>query len=170
MARVQNSTLKLHSNPAEGNSPIYEIQVPYFKSGTCEQFLEFMDKVQAVILGQNLTTGPQKVVFMRSVLKGDAYTYFNQYFMTVSHDDDAMFVLGVQASTSHIFPQRALRMQKRYMWHYMRKPRDMKLRVNRNRVVELNNYLEQFPTAFNATQKIDDDEVVDILEFGTSNK
>ena len=40
----------------------------------------------------------------------------------------------------------------------------------RNQVVELNNYLERFPTAFNATQKIDDDEVVDILEFGTPNK
>ena len=32
---------------------------------------------------------------------------------------------------------------------------------------ELNNYLEWFPTAFNAAQKIDNDEVVDILEFGT---
>ena len=56
------TTLKLHSNPAEENSPIYGIQVPYFKSGTCEQFLEFMDQVQAVIIGQNLTTGPQSCV------------------------------------------------------------------------------------------------------------
>ena len=87
----------------------------------------------------------------------------------VSNEDDAMFVLGVQALTSHIFPQRTLCMQKRYMRHYMRKPRDMKMRVYRNRVVELNNYLEWFPTAFNATQK-DDDEIVDILEFGTLNK
>ena len=72
--------------------------------------------------------------------------------------------------TSHIFPQRALRMQKRYMQRYMHKPRDMKMRVYRNRVVELNNYLEWFPTVFNAAQKIDNDEVVDILEFGTPNK
>ena len=71
-AKGSYTTLKLHSNPAEENSPIYEIQVPYFKSGTCEQFLEFMDKVQAVIVGQNLTTGPQKVALMRTVLKGDA--------------------------------------------------------------------------------------------------
>ena len=87
-------------------------------------------------------------------------------------------------------PRRALRMQKRYMRRYMRKPRDtMKMRVYRNRVVELNNYLERFPTvfyrnrvvelnnyleqfpiAFNATQKIDEDEIVDILEFDTPNK
>ena len=61
-------------------------------------------------------------------------------------------------------------MQKRYMRHYMRKPRDMKMRVYRNRVVELNNLLVQYPTAFNAAQKIADDEVVDILEISTPNK
>ena len=95
--------MKLRSNPAEENSPIYEIQVLYFKSGTWEQYLEFMDKVQAVIIGQKLTTGPQRVAFMRTVLKGDAYTYFNQYFTTVGNEDDVMFILGVQALTSHIF-------------------------------------------------------------------
>ena len=107
---------------------------------------------------------------MRTVLKGDAYTYFNQYFMTVGNEDDVTFILSIQALTSHIFPQRALRMQKRYMRRYMRKPRDMKMRVYRNRVVELNNYLKRIPTVFNATQKIDEDEIVDILEFGTPNK
>ena len=83
-AKGSYTTLKLRSNPAEENSLIYEIQVPYFKSGTCEQFL---DKVQAVVVGQNLTTGPQRVAFMRTLLKGDVYTYFNQYFMTVSNED-----------------------------------------------------------------------------------
>ena len=39
----------------------------------------------------------------------------------------------------------------------------MKMRVYRNRVVE-------FHTVFNASQKIDEDEIVDILEFGTPNK
>ena len=54
--------------------------------------------------------------------------------------------------------------------HYMRKLRDMEMQVYLNRVVELNNYLERFPRTFNATQKIDDDEIVDILDFGTPNK
>ena len=77
---------------------------------------------------------------MRTVLKGDAYTYFNQFFTTVGNEDDVMFLLGVQALTSHIFPQHALRIQKRYMRRYMLKPRDMKMRVYRNQVVELNKY------------------------------
>ena len=111
-----------------------------------------MDKVQAVIIGQNLTTGPQRVAFMQTVLKGDAYMYFNQYFTMGDNEVDAMFILGLQALTSHNFPQRALRMQKCYMRHYMRKPRDMKMWVYRNRVVELNNYLEQFPTVFSHSE------------------
>ena len=118
-AKGSYTTLKLRSNPAEENSLIYKIQVPYFKRGTCEQFLEVMDKVEAIIIGQNLTTGPQRVAFMRTVLKGDAYTYFNQYFTMVSNEDDVTFILGLQALTSHIFPQRALRTQKRYMRRYM---------------------------------------------------
>ena len=91
------TTLKLHSNPAEENSLIHETQVPYYKSGTCEQLLEFMDKVQAVIVGQNLTTGPQTVTFIQAVLKGNAYTYFAQYFVMVGNEDDATLMLGVQA-------------------------------------------------------------------------
>ena len=63
-AKGSHTTLKLRSTPADENSPIDEIQVPYFKSGTCEQFLEFMDKVQSVFIGQNLTAGLQKVTFM----------------------------------------------------------------------------------------------------------
>ena len=51
----------------------------------------------------------------------------------VGNEDDATFVLGVQALASHIFPQRALRMQKRYMRCYMRKPRDMKMPVYRKK-------------------------------------
>ena len=43
-AKGSYTTLKLRSNPADDNSPIYEIHVPYFKSGTCEQFLELWTK------------------------------------------------------------------------------------------------------------------------------
>ena len=65
------TTLKLHSNPAEENSLIYEIQVPYFKSaGTCEQFLEFMDKVQAVI---DIARGASQCAILRVVPRSARY-------------------------------------------------------------------------------------------------
>ena len=169
-AKGSYMSMKLRATPTDEHSPTHEIQVPYFKSGSCEQFFDFLDKVLAVFLGQNLTTGPQKVAFMRTVLKGDALTHFNQYFLTAGNEENDTFDLAVRSLITHIFPLRALRIQKRYMRRYMRKPRDMKMRTYRNRVVELNNYLARFPSNFNDAQKIDDEEIVDILEFGTPNK
>ena len=163
-------SMKLRANPTDEHSPTHEIQVPYFKAGSCEQFLEFFDKVQAVFVGQNLTTGPQKVAFMRTVLKGDALSHFNQYFLTAGNENGDTFEASIRSLITHIFPLRALRIQKRYMRCYMRKPRDMKMRTYRNRVIELNNYLAKFPSNFNDAQKIEEEELVDILEFGTPNK
>ena len=123
-----------------------------------------------MFLGQNLTTGPQKVAFMRTVLKGDALSNFTQYFLTAGNEENDTFDLAIRSLITHIFPLRALRIQKRYMRRYMRKPREMKMRTYRNRVIELNNYLVMFPSNFNDAQKIDEEEIVDILEFGTPNK
>jgi hypothetical protein len=75
-------TMKLCSELTNEHLPTHEVQVPCFKGGTCEQFLEFINKTQAVIVGQNLTTGPQKVAFMKMVLKGNALAHFAQYFVT----------------------------------------------------------------------------------------
>ena len=163
-------SMKLRATPTDKYSPTHEIQVPYFKSGTCKQFLDFYDKVQAVFVGQNLTTGPQKVAFMRTVLKGDAATHLIQYFLSAGNKESDTFKLCIRSLITHIFPLRALRIQKRYMRLYMRKPREMKMREYRNRVVELKNYLARFPSNFSDDQKIEDEELVDILEFGTPNK
>ena len=132
--------------------------------------IDFSDKVLAVFLGQNLTTGPQKVAFMRTVLKGDALSHFSQYFLTAESENNDTFEASICSLITHIFPLRALRIQKRYMRWYMRNPRDMKMRTYCNRVIELNNYLARFPSNFNDAQKIDEEELVDILEFGTPNK
>jgi hypothetical protein len=123
-----------------------------------------------VFLGQNLTTGPQKVAFMRTVLKGGALTHFFQYYLTAGKEDSATFDLAICSLITQIFPLRTLRIQKHYMRWYMRKPREMKMRVYRNCVVKLNNYLARFPSNFNDAQKIDDEELVDIwsLELPTS--
>ena len=80
----------------EEHLPTHEIQVPYFKGGTCEQFLEFIDKTQAVIVGQNLTEGPQKVAFMRMVLKGDALAHFAQFFVTAGNKTNATYEASIR--------------------------------------------------------------------------
>jgi hypothetical protein len=162
-------TLKLRSNPSDKHSPTHEIQVPYFKSGTAEQFLEFMDKVSAVIVGQNLNSGAKQFAFMRQVLKGDALAHFNYTATERVNEDEEDFIECIKALTKHVFPQRALQVQKRYMRRFMRKPREMKMREYRNRVVELNGHLARFPPEFDEKQKLDDEELIDILAFGVPN-
>ena len=163
-------TMKLRSVPTEEHSPTHEIQVPYFKGGTCEQFLEFIDKTQAVIVGQNLTMGPQKVAFMRTVLKGDALAHFAQFFVTAGNEDNVTYEESIHSLTTHVFPQFALRTQTQFMSQAMRKPRNMKMRAYCNRMHEINNYLSRFPPAFNDTQKKTEGELVDILQAGTPRK
>jgi hypothetical protein len=162
--------MKLRSEPTDEHSPTHEVQVPYFKGGTCEQFLEFNDKTQAVIVGQNITTGPQKVAFMKTVLKGDALAHFAQYFVTAGNELNATYEDSICSMTTHVFPQFALRTQTQFMTQGMRKPRDMRMRAYRNRMMEINNYLARFPPAFDALQKKTEGELVDILHAGTPRK
>jgi hypothetical protein len=162
--------MKLRSEPTKEHSPTYEMQLPYFKGGTCEQFLEFIDKTKAVIVVQNLTTGPQKVAFMRTVLKGNAFAHFAQFFVTAGTEDNATYKESIRSLTTRVFPEFALRTQTQFMSQAMRKPRDMKMRAYVNRMHEINNYLSRFPPAFNDTQKKTEGELVDILQAGTPRK
>jgi hypothetical protein len=172
-SKGQYMTLKLRSVPTDEKSPVHEIQVPFFKDGGCEQFLEFIDKVKMVFVGQNLMKAPQKFAFVRTVLKGDALAHFEQACASAGSpagsETDATFQQCLNSLTTHVFPQRALRIQKRYMRRYMRKPREMKMRHFRSRVVEMNNYLARFPAKFNESQKLDDEELMDLLEFAIPN-
>ena len=61
--------------------------------------------------------------------------------------------------------------QTRWMRRYLRKPREMKTRDYVNRVLELNGYLTEFPTSNNnQANKLEDDEIVDILEFSLPSR
>ena len=48
------TTLKCRIIPTKSSSPLSEIQIPYFNTGTPEQLLEFLQKVDIVIRGQNI--------------------------------------------------------------------------------------------------------------------
>jgi hypothetical protein len=107
---------------------------------------------------------------MRMVLKGDTLARFAQFFVTAGSEDNATYEDSLRSLTTHVFPQFALRTQTQFMSQLMRKPRDMKMRANRNRMIEINNYLARFPPAFNDTQKKTEGELVDILHAGTPKK
>lgn len=161
--------MKLRTNPTDDKSPTYDVQVPYFRSGTCEDILHLEDKVRAVVIGQALTTGPQKFAFLRQVLKGDALAHWNSTAFGKQETDDT-FLECWQSLLAHVFPFRALQTQKRFMRRHMRKPLSEKFRAYKNRLVDMNNDLARFPPNFSPAQKLDQEELIDILQFGMPSK
>ena len=82
----------------------------------------------------------------------------------------ANFALCLDHVNESMFPQKAYITQTRWMRRYLRKPREMKTRDYVNRVLELNGYLTEFPTPNNnQANKLEDDEIMDILEFSLPN-
>ena len=55
---------KLRNVPGDDSSPVYELCVPYFGTGTCEEWLKFRNNLEKVLLGQNVTTGPGNLEFL----------------------------------------------------------------------------------------------------------
>jgi hypothetical protein len=160
---------KLRSNPAEENSPVYEFSVPFFEAGTPEEVIDFVVDVERVITGLNMTNGPPKYAQMRRLLRGDALAAFDSAATEAGNETNANYVTSVRGFVTHFFPPRALAVQKRVMRRFMRKPTDMKMRKYQNRVEEMNRKLARFPPNFNDDQKLADDELIDISEFGIPN-
>lgn len=158
-------TVKLRSVPSEENSQTYDLNIGIFRSGTAEAFLEFRRNLKKAIVGQHITTGPPMFSMARRLMAGDALSVFNNRAAELGAETTANFKQVMNALAAHVFPQRALRMQKRYMRRYMRKPKGQTTREYIARVNEINEYLSLFPP-FEADQKLPTDEILDILEFG----
>ena len=163
-------TYKLRSNPGDNDSPTYELSVPYFSTGTCEEYLKFRTNFDKVCTGQNITTGPGKFTLARRLLEGDALTSFdNKATELAGTETNQSCVTCLNAVRDGVFPQRAVLTQKRYMRRALQKPRTMTTREWLARVFELNNFLTRFPgtgTPEVRPNKMDDDEIKEIAEYG----
>ena len=158
-------TMKLRSDPVDANSQIYDLTIQFFRTGTPEEWLLFQRDLNRVLVGQNITTGQGKFTMIRRLITGDTLAVFNKAAQEHGNETNVTFLQCLQDVTNHIFPQCALSFQKRYMRRYLRKPRDMPTREFVARISEMNEYLKQFPP-FEDNQAIDDEEIIDIVEFG----
>ena len=78
----------------------------------------------------------------------------------------ANYSAAMNAMTMHVFPPRSLVSQKREMRHFMRKLSTMKVRTYVTRLRELNDMLPKFPPFAGDAQKLQDDELKDLIEAG----
>ena len=179
-------TMKLRSIPNKSTSPVYELNVPYFKAdGTPEEWLKFLRNFKKVIVGQDLTTGVTQFAMAQRLLMGETLAQFNKkakdlleeavkdaaegdVITEADVETVANLQLCFQAVTVTVLPHKALQTQKRYMRRVLRKPQGMKIRDYFGRYIELNEYLKEFPP-FQADQQLPNDEVLEHAEFAIPN-
>lgn len=162
-------TYKLrNTHTADGGSQAltYDLSVPYFSTGTCEDWILFRRNLDKVIKGQNVTDGPGRFTMARQLLEGDALATFNNALD--GNETVANFNVCLDAVRDQVFPSRAILLQKRYMRRFLRKPAGHTTREFAARLQEINGYLPKFPRVVEGEDpvKLPDDEVLDILEFG----
>ena len=163
-------TLKLRTVPNDDNSATHDLSVPYFNTGTPEEWLRWKRDLGRVLQGQNVTTGPGRYSMTRRLLEGDALAAFNVAAGNHGNETNDNFMRCIADVTAHIFPARALQLQKRFMRRFLRKPAGTKTREFVARVNEINEFLKEFPTPNGVVATaLPEDEILDVLEFGVPN-
>ena len=169
-AKGEYITLKLRTVPNDEGSATHDLIVPYFSTGTPEEWLRWKRDLGRVLQGQNVTTGPGKYSMTRRLLEGDALAAFNAAAAVHGNENNDNFLACIDDVTAHIFPARALQMQKRFMRRFLRKPAGVKTREFVARVNEMNNFIREFPSPNGEpATALPEDEILDLLEFGVPN-
>ena len=97
----------------------------YFRDGTPEEWLLFKKKLTRCMTGQNVTDGATKYALARRLLARRALAAFNHAATTHGSKSPANYTRCIIAVTLGFPPQKALQDQKRWMRHFLKKPRDM---------------------------------------------
>eukprot|EP00957_Ditylum_brightwellii_P145037 11045881-Ditylum_brightwellii.AAC.1 len=106
---------KLRTNPKDEKSAMYNLVVKYYKVGTPEGWLQFMEAIVQVIEGQDIQDGDAIYSLVKSLLKGDALQVFKNIEQSQEIKDSTAFTKCLVAVTKHVFPKKAYKMQKKYI-------------------------------------------------------
>eukprot|EP00957_Ditylum_brightwellii_P132359 10093217-Ditylum_brightwellii.AAC.1 len=124
--------------------------------------VDFKEQVKEVLKGQNVTNMDASYTLIQDLLRGNTLTAFNnkqatfksQYLENLQHCLNAVMV--------QVFPNKAYKLQKRYLQHTMHKHRHISVLKCIARVIKLNNYLTDFsmPAGIEA-KKLEDEEILE---------
>eukprot|EP00957_Ditylum_brightwellii_P201780 15327204-Ditylum_brightwellii.AAC.1 len=105
-------TYKLRTTPADTDSPIYELSIPFFDKGSPKEWIKFRCGLQAVLKGQNVTHGPTSYAVAKTLLKGDALTVFKQAETVHGNQTVPHYELCLDDMAAHVLPEKAGQTQK----------------------------------------------------------
>eukprot|EP00957_Ditylum_brightwellii_P167735 12769253-Ditylum_brightwellii.AAC.1 len=115
LERGQYHTYKLRTTPADATSPIYELSIPFLDNGTSKEWIKFQRGLQVVLKGQNATQGTPSYAVVKTLLKGNALTVFEQAEIDHGTQSVPHFELCLDDVAEHVFPEKAGQTQKCYM-------------------------------------------------------
>lgn len=195
MTNENSVSYQLLTNPADPNSPKYKKSVRVLDgSENPRTVLRWARDVHQVLRGLAVTDGTPQYQIMLDLVSSSAAALLRQKAEelgsarqqnAVSTAADA--TLAAAAAAQHwsefltaadmvdakrhvltsLLPSKIVAMVKRYLRRDCRKPADMKVRTYYQHLIRINN--DELPTLppFAANQSLGDDEIVDILCFGT---
>eukprot|EP00957_Ditylum_brightwellii_P070616 5365636-Ditylum_brightwellii.AAC.2 len=136
---------KLCTVPYNTNSPTCNLAVPFYDTGSVEEWLKFWQNLQAVITRQNITDTQEGVNRPQS---------------------EPNYKKTMQDMHMHMFLLQAYVTQTWYIWRALIKPYKMSLQTFAARIHKINDQIEQFLTRDNMTPqvKLADDKLMDIME------
>jgi hypothetical protein len=104
----------------------------------------------------------------RRVLYGDALAVFDEEALTLVQEDEESFKKSLEALAHHVFPKNALSSQKAWLRRSddVKKKPNMSTRTWMARLQEINQMLSEFPPTFSKTQRISDEDFVEVIEYG----
>ena len=196
LTKANSVTFELLSNPADPASAKYKMQARVLNGDEdLRTMINWRKSALAVILGLNINTRAPMMGIMRTVLKGTALSYFEASMVAqaatarqaardaaadpaaraaVDAQDEtdfqnvAMIRIAGQSVITNCTPRKCLARIKRYLRRECRKPFDMTVRVYAQHLHRINHEeLPRCPPNFQEAQKLSDDELLDILLFGT---
>ncbi len=160
--------LELVTTPGNADSKKYKVGVRIYRSGPVEQFLVWRKALDEVFKGLEVTDAAWMVGMARRLLEGDALANFNNFVVLRGDNSVNKFKLVLKDLTAYVMPRKALRLQKRFMRRFLRKPLHMKIREFVARVQELNQYLTYFPPGGD-NQRLSQDDLLELLESSIPN-
>eukprot|EP00957_Ditylum_brightwellii_P155419 11830580-Ditylum_brightwellii.AAC.1 len=101
---------------------VYNLVVKYFKVGTPEEWLQFMEAIAQVIKGQDIQDGDVAYSLVKSLLKGGTLQVFQKKEQSQKVKDGLAFTKCLAAVTEHVFPKKAYKTQKKYIQNILHFP------------------------------------------------
>eukprot|EP00957_Ditylum_brightwellii_P212028 15366878-Ditylum_brightwellii.AAC.1 len=134
--------------------------------GFSQGMVSFQKQVKRVLTGQ--TVGNMDATYtlvVQDLLRGNALAMFNNEQTTFKEQMSENLKHCFDAVMVHVFPNKAYKLQKWYIWYMMHNPRHVTTCKWIASVINLKNYIMEFPMPAGVeARKMDQEEILEVLE------